>query len=54
MSMVALSDSRVTIGSSTATTSPGATCTSMTGTLLKSPMSGTLISTVSYTPLAEP
>ena len=31
-SMVALSDSRVTRGSSSATTSPGATCTSITGT----------------------
>ena len=31
-SMVALSDSRVTSGSSSATTSPGATCTSITGT----------------------
>src|SRR5215218_9200159 len=31
-SMVALSDSRVTSGSSTATTSPGDTCTSITGT----------------------
>jgi hypothetical protein len=31
-SMVALSDSRVTSGSSSATTSPGDTCTSITGT----------------------
>ena len=45
-SIVALSDSSVTSGSSTLTTSPGLTWTSMTGTSLKSPMSGTLISIV--------
>src|SRR5688572_27646182 len=44
-SMVALSDSSVTSGSSTATVSPGLTWTSITGTSLKSPMSGTGIST---------
>src|SRR4029453_6252210 len=43
-SMVALSDSSVTSGSSTATTSPGETCTSITGTSAKSPISGTRIS----------
>src|SRR3712207_9581641 len=32
-------------GSSAATTSPGATCTSMTGTSVKSPMSGMRMST---------
>ncbi len=41
-SMVALSDSSVTRGSSAFTTAPGWTKTSMTGTSLKSPMSGTL------------
>ena len=40
-SNVALSDSRVSNGSSALTLSPGATCTSMIGTALKSPMSGT-------------
>ena len=44
MSMVALSDSRVTSGSSTLTTSPAATWISMTGTSAKSPISGTLTS----------
>ena len=44
MSMVALSDSSVTSGSSAATTSPGETCTSITGTSAKSPISGTRIS----------
>src|SRR5690242_3759018 len=44
MSMVALSDSRVTSGSSLLTTSPGATWISMTGTSAKSPRSGTLTS----------
>ena len=42
--MVALSDSSVTSGSSTATASPGLTWISITGTSLKSPMSGTWIS----------
>src|SRR5215213_7952886 len=46
-SMVALSDSRVMSGSSGATVSPAATWTSMTGTPLKSPMSGTLTSMAS-------
>ena len=41
-SIVALSDSSVTSESSAATVSPGFTKTSMTGTSLKSPMSGTL------------
>src|SRR5204863_203340 len=45
-SMVALSDSRVTSESSAFTVSPGLTKTSMTGTSLKSPMSGTLTSIV--------
>src|SRR5271167_4775315 len=45
-SMVALSDSRVTSESSAFTASPGLTNTSMTGTSLKSPMSGTLTSIV--------
>jgi pyruvate/2-oxoglutarate dehydrogenase complex dihydrolipoamide acyltransferase (E2) component len=45
-SIVALSDSSVTSGSSALTTSPGLTRTSMTGTSLKSPMSGTLTSIV--------
>src|SRR5262245_43215081 len=40
-SIVALSDSSVTSGSSGFTLSPGLTSTSMTGTSLKSPMSGT-------------
>jgi hypothetical protein len=43
-SMVALSDSRVTTGSSTVSWSPGATWTSITGTSEKSPMSGRRIS----------
>ena len=42
--MVALSDSRVISGSSSLTTSPGATWISMTGTSAKSPRSGTLTS----------
>src|SRR5215211_7092417 len=46
-SMVALSDSRVMSGSSGATVSPAATWTSITGTPLKSPMSGTLTSMAS-------
>src|SRR5947199_371141 len=45
-SMVALSDSRVTSESSAFTVSPGLTKTSITGTSLKSPMSGTLTSIV--------
>ena len=40
-SIVALSDSRVSSGSSSATSLPAATWTSMTGTSVKSPMSGT-------------
>ena len=40
-SIVALSDSSVTSGSSAATVSPGATRISMIGTSVKSPMSGT-------------
>src|SRR5206468_12391032 len=40
-SIVALSDSSVTSGSSPLTVSPALTCTSITGTSLKSPMSGT-------------
>ena len=54
MSMVALSDSSVISGSSAATVSPGAMCTSMTGTSAKSPISGTVTSIRSYTPLGEP
>src|ERR1700682_348086 len=45
-SMVALSDSSVTSESSALTLSPALTRTSMTGTSVKSPMSGTLTSTV--------
>ncbi len=45
-SIVALSDSISISGSSTATVSPGFTITLMTGTSLKSPMSGTLTSIV--------
>src|SRR5208282_1158755 len=45
-SMVALSDSSVTSESSAFTVSPGLTKTSMTGTSLKSPISGTLTSIV--------
>ena len=44
MSIVALSDSSVTSGSSGATSSPTATWISMTGTSSKSPMSGTFTS----------
>src|SRR6266542_5519728 len=51
-SMVALSDSSVTSGSSGFTASPGLTKTSMTGTSLKSPMSGTLTGTVPAGPAA--
>jgi len=43
-SIVALSDSSVTSGSSALTASPALTNTSMIGTSLKSPMSGTLTS----------
>jgi len=46
MSIVALSDSSVISVSSTATFWPAVTCTSMIGMSLKSPMSGTLISTL--------
>jgi hypothetical protein len=42
--MLALSDSRTISGSSAATVSPAETSTSMTGTSVKSPMSGTLTS----------
>src|SRR6185436_3853039 len=45
-SIVALSDSRVTSESSALTVSPGFTRTSITGTSVKSPMSGTLTSIV--------
>src|SRR3954453_15268881 len=45
-SMVALSDSRLISGSSTLIWEPGWTWTSMIGTSLKSPMSGTRISLV--------
>ncbi len=45
-SIVALSDSSVMSGSSLLTVSPGFTSTSITGMFLKSPMSGTLISTM--------
>src|SRR5690348_3864516 len=49
-SIVALSDSSVTSGSSTLTVSPAFTNTSMTGTSLKSPISGTLTSCVCAAP----
>src|SRR3954471_47137 len=49
-SIVALSDSSVMSGSSSATVSPGWTITSMTGTSEKSPMSGTWTATVSDAP----
>src|SRR2546429_553833 len=45
-SIVALSDSRVTTGVSVLIVSPGLTSTSMTGTSLKSPMSGTSTLTI--------
>src|SRR6478609_3590700 len=45
-SIVALSDSSVTSGSSALTAAPGSTSTSITGTSRKSPMSGTLTSTI--------
>ena len=45
-SIVALSDSSVTSESSAFTASPGLTKISITGTSVKSPMSGTLISIV--------
>jgi len=48
-SIVALSDSSVTRPWSFLTASPGLTSTSMTGTSLKSPMSGTLISMLAMT-----
>jgi hypothetical protein len=53
-SIVALSDSSVISGSSSATVSPGLTITSMIGTSAKSPMSGTRTSTVVYSPASEP
>ena len=43
--MVALSDSRLISGSSALIVAPGCTWTSMIGTSLKSPMSGTPTST---------
>jgi hypothetical protein len=46
-SIVALSDSRVSSGSSALAIAPSWTWTSITGTSLKSPMSGTLTSMVS-------
>ena len=49
-SIVALSDSRTTSGSSSATSSPAATSTSMMGTSVKSPMSGTLTSALTAGP----
>ena len=52
--MVALSDSRVSSGSSAEMVSPGATWTSITGTFSYSPMSGTLTSRRSYTPAGDP
>ena len=45
-SMLALSDSSVTIGCSASTVSPAFTRTSMTGTSVKSPMSGIVMSIV--------
>ena len=48
ISIVALSDSTVISDVSFSTASPGLTRTSMTSISLKSPMSGTLISTVRY------
>jgi hypothetical protein len=53
-SMDALSDSSVINGSSGLTRSPCFTATSMIGTSLKSPMSGTRTSIVPYTPEAAP
>jgi hypothetical protein len=47
ISIVALSDSSVISGSSALISSPSFTRISMTGTFLKSPMSGTLTSIVS-------
>ena len=47
MSSMALSDSRVISGSSAATTSPAATCTSITGTSTNWPISGTVTSMTS-------
>ena len=52
-SNVALSDSSVSSGSSALTLSPGATCTSMIGTSLKSPMSGTWTSVVDMAFLSD-
>src|SRR4051812_8447255 len=51
-SIVALSDSRTTSGSSTPTSSPGPTRTSMIGTASKSPISGTFTS-ISGSPRAR-
>ena len=53
-SIVALSDSISTSGSSAFTVSPGFTKTVITGTSLKSPMSGTATVIVSTAPVAEP
>src|SRR6202171_6470607 len=50
ISMVAFSDSSVTSESSAFTASPGLTRTSITGTSLKSPMSGTLTSILCVAP----
>jgi hypothetical protein len=50
-SIVALSDSSVTSGSSSETVSPAETSTSITGTSSKSPMSGT---STSFTSATEP
>ena len=50
-SMVALSDSSETRGSSFFTSSPGLTNTWMTGTSLKSPISGTCTSCIAILPL---
>ena len=52
--MVALSDSISTSGSSAFTVSPAFTKTEITGTSLKSPMSGTETVIVSTAPVAEP
>ena len=53
-SIDALSDSSVISGSSGLTLSPPFTATSMIGTSLKSPISGTRTSITSYTPAAAP
>ena len=54
MSSVALSDSRVISGSLLLTTSPAATCTSITGTSMKWPISGTATLMTPSIPLGEP